>query len=93
MSDQDVAAQTPQFVVTVEGDVYGEDTPESREIVRRIHACVNACAGITTEELENGIIDDLRRMVNNIVPLLQDKRDAIESVLNSRREQQQAQSA
>lgn len=66
--------QTPaQFVVTMEGDIHGEDTPENREIVRRIHACWNACEGISTEELENNVIADMRSVIANIVPVLQGK--------------------
>lgn len=61
----------PQFVVTVEGDVLGEDTAENREVVRRIHACVNACEGISTEELERGIVQDMRRVIAGVIPLLE----------------------
>lgn len=68
-------ARGPHFLITVEGDVHGEDTPENREIVRRIHACVNACEGISTEELENGIIQDMRRVIAQVAPLLESQRD------------------
>ena len=61
----------PQFVVTVEGDVLGEDNVENRDIVRRIHACVNACEGISTEELERGIVQDMRRVIAGVIPLLE----------------------
>lgn len=61
----------PHFILTMEGELRGEDTEENRDIVRRIHACVNACEGITTEELEKGIIEDMRRVLNDVVPLLQ----------------------
>jgi len=63
----------PKFVLTLEGDILGEDTPENREIVRRIHACVNACEGISTEELEAGIIKDMCRVMAQVVPLLESK--------------------
>ena len=61
----------PEFIVTTEGEVLGHDTPENREIVRRIHACVNACQDISTEELEGGIINDMRRVLSEVVPVLQ----------------------
>jgi len=63
----------PHFVVTGNGEIHGEDSDENREIVRRIHACVNACEGISTEELEKGIIQDMRRVLAQVVPLLQDR--------------------
>lgn len=65
---------TPQFLLTTEGELHGEDTEENREIVRRIHACVNACEGITTEELEKGIIADMRRVLQEVVPVLEQQR-------------------
>lgn len=61
----------PHFYVTAEGSILGEDTQENQEIVRRIHACVNACEGIATEELERGIINDMRRVIGEIAPLLE----------------------
>jgi hypothetical protein len=72
----------PHFVVSNDGDLYGEDTPESREVARRIRACVNACEGISTEELENGIIQDMQRAIGAIVPLLEDKRDRLQQSLS-----------
>ncbi len=61
----------PLFILTMEGELRGEDTQENRDIVRRIHACVNACEGISTEELEKGIVQDMRRVLSDVVPLLQ----------------------
>ncbi len=69
MSDIVSSPKTPEFIVSMEGDVHGEDTAENREIVRRIHACVNACEGIATEELEKGIIQDMQRVLASVVPL------------------------
>ena len=63
----------PHFVVTGEGDLHGEDNAENRELARRIHACVNACEGISTEELEKGIIQDMRRLLSQLVPVLQER--------------------
>lgn len=62
----------PHFLLTHEGELHGEDTDENREIVRRIHACVNACDGISTEELEKGIIADMRRVLAQVVPVLEE---------------------
>lgn len=70
------ATACPQFIVTVDGDIHGQDTPKSREIVRRIHACVAACEGISTEELERGIVQDMRRVLSDVIPLLKQKRVA-----------------
>lgn len=67
------SVRTPHFLVTFEGDLLGDDTPENRDVVRRIHACVNACEGISTEELENGIIRDMQRVIAQVIPLLQDR--------------------
>lgn len=63
--------RTPHFLVTAEGEIHGEDTPQNRDIVRRIHACVQACEGISTEELERGIVQDMQRVLAQVVPLLE----------------------
>ena len=65
------AVRTPYFIVTHEGSLHGEDTPENRELVRRIHACFNACEGISTEELEQGVVQDMRRVLKEVLPVLQ----------------------
>ncbi len=75
MSDNVPSLSGPHFVVSAEGEIHGEDTPENREIVRRIHACLNACEGLSTEELEKGIVDDMRRVLGQVAPLLE-QRDA-----------------
>jgi len=61
------------FVVTPDGELFGHDSEEGRELARRIHACFIACEGIATEELERGIIADMRRVIAGIQPLLEDK--------------------
>ena len=38
-----------------------------------IHACVNACEGISTEELEQGIVKDMRRVLAEVAPILYEK--------------------
>lgn len=65
------AMRGPHFLLSHEGDLHGEDTPANREIVRRIHACVNACEGISTEELESGIVGDMRRVIAQVIPMLE----------------------
>lgn len=72
MSDS-ARLKTPYFVITTEGTLHGEDTPENREIVRRIHACVDACEGISTKELESGVVNDMRRVLAEVVPVLQQR--------------------
>ena len=64
----------PHFVISTEdGAIHGEETPDNQEIVRRIHACVTACEGLSTEELERGIIQDMQRVLAEVVPVLQDR--------------------
>jgi hypothetical protein len=75
----------PQFLITADGDIHGEDTPANRELVRRIYACVNACEGISTEELERGLIADMRRVIGQVAPLLAEKKADLEQRVQSRR--------
>lgn len=75
MSEQPQESNVPHFLVTTEGELHGEDTPENREIVRRIHACVNACANLTTDELESGVVDRMREVIADVVPLLKERRN------------------
>lgn len=67
----------PRFVLTMNGELHGNNSPENREIVRRIHACVAACEGISTEELERGIIGEMRQVLNDVVPLLEQLRTPV----------------
>ncbi|HUG90480.1 MAG TPA: hypothetical protein VML55_06585 [Planctomycetaceae bacterium] len=60
-------------MLTHAGELLGEDTAASREIVRRIHACVSACEDISTEELEAGIVADMRRVIAQVVPVLEER--------------------
>ena len=84
--------QPPHFVISSEGEILGEDTPENQELARRVVACVNACDGITTEELESGIIADMRKVISQTAPLLQERsqmtellRREIRAEMNSRK--------
>ena len=63
----------PHFVLTLAGDIHGEECAANREIVRRIHACVDACDGISTDELERGVVADMRRVISQVAPLLQER--------------------
>ena len=73
MSDSTQFIHAPHFVISHDGSLHGEDTSENREFVRRIHACVNACEGISTEELEKGIVQDMRRVLGQVAPLLAER--------------------
>ena len=75
MNKQEHVLKGPHFVLTSAGELHGEDTPENREIVRRIHACVAACDGISTEELEQGIVQDMRRIIATVAPILEENID------------------
>lgn len=89
--------QPPHFVISSEGELLGEDTPENQELVRRVVACVNACDGITTEELEGGIINDMRRVIAQTAPILQERsqmtellRREIRAEMDARNQKKQA---
>ena len=75
----------PHFVLAADGSIHGEDTEEHRELVRRIHACMNACDGISTEELEAGIIKDICQALSEVVPVLQGQADENEDRTGSRK--------
>ena len=62
-------AKSSQITLTSLGEVFGEDTPQNRELARRVRACVNACAGFTTEDLEAGILDQMRGIIAQLAPL------------------------
>ena len=83
MSSNAEPMRGPHFLLTSEGEIHGEDTPDNREIVRRIHACVNACEGISTEELETGIVQDMRRVIAQVIPVLQGRTQRVSSELHS----------
>jgi hypothetical protein len=78
--DQSLAGT--RVIVTADGELHAEDTPENRDLARRLHACVNACAGISTEDLESGVIADMRRVIESVAPLLRDKRGDLERLVH-----------
>lgn len=90
MTGERQTMQPPHFVISSEGEILGEDTPENQELVRRMVACVNACDGITTEELENGIISDMRRVIAQTAPLLEERSQMTELLQREIRAEMQA---
>jgi hypothetical protein len=90
MSDPGAALRCPHFTLTLDGEILGEDTVENRAITRRIRACVNACEELSTEELENGIVQDMRQVISSMAPLLADKKDALRSQLDESRSASEA---
>ncbi len=62
-----------ELIVTQAGEIHGEDTAESRELARRVKACINACDGISTAELEAGVVHDMCRVLTQVAPLLEAK--------------------
>jgi len=83
MSENGHRLDGPHFTVSAAGDIYGDNTPENQDIVRRIHACVNACEGISTEELEHGIIGDMAQAISQIVPLLEAEKPSLVGTPNT----------
>jgi thiamine phosphate synthase YjbQ (UPF0047 family) len=75
-----VTTKSYKLILTTDGEVEVQNTPEMAEFVRRLSACVHACEGITTEELERGIIQDMQRVINEMVPLIQDHKSLLETV-------------
>jgi hypothetical protein len=65
-----------RLVLTGTGELTGDDTPANRELARRIRACINACDGIATEELERGLIRELCQVLTQVAPLLRESRAA-----------------
>lgn len=61
------------LILTSSGEILGLDTPKNRELARRVKACLAACEGLATEELERGIIADMARVLSQVVPMLEDK--------------------
>lgn len=43
---------------------------QDAEMLRRIQACVDACEGISTEELEEGIVQDMQRVLREVAPII-----------------------
>lgn len=75
MSTPASGTHTPMFLLSVESQLVGVDTPGNQELLRRIHACVAACEGISTEELEQGVVRQMQELLRQVLPLLQDRRE------------------
>ncbi|MEM7810125.1 MAG: hypothetical protein AAF532_01425 [Planctomycetota bacterium] len=65
------SAEGVSFVITPAGEIFGSDSGPNRELVRRIKACVNACEGLSTEQLEDGIVEQMRAVIGRVAPLLE----------------------
>ena len=72
-SDADRVTRTPHFTITAAGELRGEDTPANRDLARRIRACVNACEGLPTADLEAGIVARMRHTIAEVVPVLRER--------------------
>lgn len=71
MATECTLSQVPHFILTADGELLGVDTPGNRELVRRIHACFEACADIPTADLEQGIVRDMQRVIGQVIPVLE----------------------
>jgi hypothetical protein len=69
MTQLPLGAQPSQITVTAAGDVFGVNTPENRALARRVRACVNACEGIATEDLEQGVVREMRQIIQQLAPV------------------------
>ena len=74
-------------IISISGQAQPEATPSpapeqitpvddglNDESLRRVQACLIACEGITTEDLERGIIQEMRQTLKDVIPLLQNIR-------------------
>jgi len=43
---------------------------QDAEMLRRIQACVDACEGISTQELEEGVVQDMQRVLREVAPII-----------------------
>jgi hypothetical protein len=43
---------------------------QDAQMLRRIQACVDACDGISTEELEEGVVKDMQRVLREVAPII-----------------------
>ena len=72
-SEADRVTRTPHFTITAAGELRGEDSPANRDLARRIRACVNACEGLPTADLEAGIVARMRQTIAEVVPVLRER--------------------
>lgn len=45
---------------------------QDAENLRRIRACVNACETISTEDLEQGVVQDMQRVLQQVAPIVEE---------------------
>jgi hypothetical protein len=45
-------------------------TSDDAAKLRRIQACVDACDGISTQELEEGVVQDMQRVLRDVAPII-----------------------
>ncbi len=69
----ETSQQPLQFVITPDGELFGHDNDEARSLVKRIHASFVACEGLSIEELEKGIVADMRRVIEQVHPILKER--------------------
>jgi hypothetical protein len=62
-----------QVIVTATGEVHGNDHVDTKELARRVSACINACQGISTTELEQGIVEQMRSALTKVIPMLEQR--------------------
>lgn len=68
MTQSTSSSQPVQITVTGGGDVFGADSAANRNLARRVRACVNACEGLSTEDLELGIVGQMRQIIQTLAP-------------------------
>jgi len=52
--------------------IAAQPTPEQdAAMLRRIQACVDACEGISTDELEQGVVQDMQRVLREVAPIIE----------------------
>jgi hypothetical protein len=64
----------PHFALgsTAHPSQIGEQSVQTQdaEMLRRIQACVDACDGISTKELEEGVVQDMQRVLRDVAPII-----------------------
>jgi hypothetical protein len=69
MHQSTAPTKSAQITLTADGEIFGADLPENRALSRRVRACINACEGFTTAELEQGLLTHMRRLIEHLAPL------------------------
>ncbi len=61
------------LLLTDEGELHGAPTAENQLLARRIQAALVACEGLSTEDLEAGVVKQMCQMMSHVLPLLQER--------------------